>query len=1631
MAIALSQEELVQQWENFFRDYYKDRIEETALAWPEERSLVVDYKDIDLRDITLAEHVLENPVAAFVTAERALRQIDVPVEPRPRLRFRVTGLPESAHIPIRKLRAAHLGKLVAVQGLIKKVTEVRPKLEDAAFRCSLCGCVFRHPQQGEQVLEEPEVCPEERGGCGRNSRFKVISEQSAFIDHQKVEIQESPEALKGGSQPERLSVYVEDDLVGHLTPGNRVILNIVMRSQARRQGNLKLTEFAKVGDLVSVQHEQHDFDEVEIEPEDEERIIELAQNPHIYEVLRKSFSPTIFGLEREKDALILALFGGVGKSYPDGSRTRGDIHVLMIGDPGTGKCMRGDTRIPLATGGVTPIRDLVEEALRGERHEVDDGWWAPLRVPVLSMDARGRIVPKYTSRAWKRQAPENLLRVRTSTGREIDVTPTHPLFMTDGLLIHSRKASLLKTGDHIALPRRRPILLPYQDSSSQDRSVRRENGNALQAALQNYETIRGTDMDLVPVEPRFLQNLRQGLGLGENDMGVPSGTILGIERGEKHPTRATFSKITDHLESVASEIPGLDPKYREAVGRMVTLASSDVFWDRVESIESVEPEEGHVYDLEVPDTHNFLANGIVNHNSQLLRYMSKLAPRSIYTSGKSASAAGLCVAPDTLVTLSNGELVEIGPFTESRMAEPEKVEDGVWRQWTNGVGVETVDGGLKLKPRQLEAVWRLRSPKTLLEIEAQSGRRLTVSEATPLPVRDPEVGIRWVPAKQLGTGTHLATPRTLPEPPGEVPCILELLEDAQECTVGGTEELMRKIVSRLIEQYGSIREAARCLDVPEGSLYRNWVRGDVRGRPSLAVLLRLAERTRIDLEEVARSIAWYSKRRGHRISLPTSLNKDFLYLVGLIAADGSVFKQENGGVAIRFSSGNEDLMAEFVRRSRDLFAITPRVTRGSSKRPADARFHSRVLADVLNRLGVPRSPKSHRVDIPAVLQRLPNNHLAAYLRGLFDGDGSCNHHETGGSSVALYSTSLPLVRKLQVLLLRFGIQSNLRSRNHAGRTTPYKNGTIISRHDVQVLTITGSRNLIAFRDAIGFTHPAKRLKLDAITATPRAAHSNRDAVPDVGSGIRAVREVLGLSQTNLGVSRNLEAGVFQASREYLDQAVGRLQAAVETGDFPGTPLLIGGETRRSSMNAVRRTRTWNELAEALGTTPSRLKEWTTRSGRRTRIPAKVLLRLVSLLREQGHKELAGRVVKEADLVGYQAELAAVPLRLERLRELARSDVHWDPIVAVRPVPKSGDYIYDLTVDGTHNFVANGLLAHNTAAAVRDEFGEGQWTLEAGALVLADQGIACVDELDKMSKEDQSAMHQAMEQQEISVAKAGIQATLRSRCAVIGGANPKMGRFDSYAPIHEQINMPPALLSRFDLIFSMKDEPHKEMDEKLASYILRNHRAGQVAMHREHRPDGQYSAEEERFLFEKITPELVPEFLRKYVAYAKRNIFPVLDDDAITLIKDYYVDLRNAQAEGIAFTARQLEAFVRLSEASARVRLSEVATMDDAKRAIGIVEYYLKGVGMDPESGTFDIDMIVTGTSHTQRDRMTTMIQIIRDLGKDSKHKVADREQILERAAAEGIEAEKADAALQQLKAKGQVYEPRAGNYRLT
>ncbi|MBS3130974.1 minichromosome maintenance protein MCM [Candidatus Woesearchaeota archaeon] len=312
----------------------------------------------------------------------------------------------------------------------------------------------------------------------------------------------------------------------------------------------------------------------------------------------------------------------------------------------------------------------------------------------------------------------------------------------------------------------------------------------------------------------------------------------------------------------------------------------------------------------------------------------------------------------------------------------------------------------------------------------------------------------------------------------------------------------------------------------------------------------------------------------------------------------------------------------------------------------------------------------------------------------------------------------------------------------------------------------------------------------------------------------------------------------------------------------------------------------------------------------------------------------------------------------------------------------------------------------TASVVRDEFLKG-WSLEAGALVLASDGICCIDEMDKMSNEDRSAMHEALEQQTVSISKANIQATLISRTTVLAAANPKFGRFDPYGIVAEQIDLPPTLINRFDLIFPIKDIPDQVYDEKLASHLLGLHQAPDMS-----------------------EPEIPTEFLKKYVSYARQRSKPVLTDSALQEIKEFYLKMRSSgggeeSIKAVPISARQLEALVRLSEASAKIRLSDKVTKRDARRGIELLEYCLMQIGFDKETGKIDIDRITTGVSASQRSHILIVKEIISELeGKIGKAIPID--DVIEEARLREIPEERVEESIEKLKRSGDIFEPRRG-----
>ena len=1158
-------EELVARWSEFFElQGYDAKIMELANLYPEKRTLDVRFEDLNRYDTDVGLFLLRKPQNALLAGEQAIQGLLPALDPKPKPHLRVLGLPPEERVSVRELRARHLGRFLSIQGLVRKATEVRPKVTDAMFRCLRCGTVLKEEQEGE-LFREPLECYGDQGGCKRSAsatKFVLVGEESLYLDTQKIEIQEPPEELGGGEEPQRLSAWAEDDLAGLINPGARVLLNGVLRISQRGRPGAKSTLFDIFLDINSIEFTEKEFEEVEITVEDVVRIREVAAQPGIVDRIRRSIAPSLGGLEREKEALALQLFSGLVKLMPDGRRIRGDIHILLVGDPGIGKCVVGDTEVLLPDGTLRPIRQIVEEGLkRGEIGHVDDGVYAKIDQEILTLGHDGKIVPAKATLAWKRDAPPLLRRITGRSGRTIVVTPTHPFFVWREGALTPVRADQLRRGDFVA-----------------------------------------------------------------------------------------------------------------AAGRM------------------------------------------------------------------------------------------------------------------------PVDG----RPRSLS-----------------------------------------------------------------------------------------RVIYRLSESNNAVR-----------------------------------------------------------LKVPATTSPEFWRFIGPVAGDGYVRLRDDGGY-LSFTNNDPTLLRDVERMSARL-GLNPRLYESHPGKSAkDLVTPSIELSTFLQGLGL--AVPSARKSVPDLLFRRGTDEVAGFVSGLFDAEGSVSLVD---NAVEVSSASSRLLTQTQHLLLRLGIQASLGSKKVDG--TPYYR-----------LSVTGSQAR-RFAATVPARHPEKVRRLSRMAAR-RHAVSLYDYVPVRAAELRRIRERLGMTQSEMGVSRGA----------YLHYEQGR------TPLQPTLDKIIGAMEARASIMGVR-------LAE-----------------------------------------------------------------LDALRQLVDSDIQWERIARIEDVEAPEPYVYDLQVPGTHNFVSNDFITHNSellmymrnlapravfavggaataagliAAAVRDEFGEGRWTLEAGALVLADKGMALIDEVDKMSEQDRSSIHAAMEQQQVSIAKAGITATLPTRCAVLAAANPKLGRFVVGKAISEQINLAPTLLSRFDAIFTLHDEPDPLQDSQLADHILKGHLLG--AQRAQHLVDPSY--EPDRNLEAIYRPEFDTEFLRKYVAFARRT-YPIMTPDAMDVIKGKYLEIRRTgggssePGGSVPITPRQLEAFVRLSEASARARLSPLVMEEDARRAVDLVEYWLRKVA-GGEGGGIDIDKVVSGISSSQREEMIALRDILAE--SEQEPQGADEEDVIRRAAERGIPEPRVRAILSRWRQEGEVYSPVQGKYKL-
>ena len=312
----------------------------------------------------------------------------------------------------------------------------------------------------------------------------------------------------------------------------------------------------------------------------------------------------------------------------------------------------------------------------------------------------------------------------------------------------------------------------------------------------------------------------------------------------------------------------------------------------------------------------------------------------------------------------------------------------------------------------------------------------------------------------------------------------------------------------------------------------------------------------------------------------------------------------------------------------------------------------------------------------------------------------------------------------------------------------------------------------------------------------------------------------------------------------------------------------------------------------------------------------------------------------------------------------------------------------------------------TAAVVRDT--SGIFMLEAGAVVLGDQGLVCIDEFDKMRPEDRSALHEVMEQQSVSIAKGGIVATLNARTSILAAANPLFGKYDPFKNLTENVNLPIPLLTRFDLVFVVRDIPSQEKDRQIAQHIINQHGTSGTD-----------------------TTSLVDvDILTKYLAYAKR-LDPDLTKEAENKIMEFYLKMRSIEGEDkekmITITPRQLEGLIRLATARAKILLKNQVDEKDADRAIYLFNEMLKNAGIDVNTGKIDIG-VLQGRPRSEISKLATFMEILKSLEGEPQSPVLEQTFVDELVKSEKFNEEEARNYIRRMVREASIYESKPGHY---
>jgi DNA replicative helicase MCM subunit Mcm2 (Cdc46/Mcm family) len=1500
------------------------------------RTLAVDFTHLMRHDPQLAKDLHENPTEYLKKANQAAVNIlhdqsNGTIKLTDEYFVRFTNVPSSYCIKLRKIRASHMERLYAVSGSLIRATNVRPEIKMASFECKSCGALH-DIQQLDEELSYPAVC--NIGGCknSKKTEFRLIGRTSQFIDWQQIRIQEMPEELSAGSMPRYLDALLFHDLVDTFRPGDRVrLVGNIKIAPIKKQGPGQGRVFMQLMHVNSIYSEEETHSE-EINEEDEEKIKALAKDPFIHTKIIRSISPGLYGMEMEKLATALSLFGGVHKVRGAGHNIRGDIHILLMGDPGTGKsqlikaasklapraiytsgqgstaaglCVSGDSEVYLSNG-LVPISQLVEsEFSKGNtqfhsenvEYREYEGSCKVYHSENLNLNLNT------IKRTWRIKNPGTLFKIKTQSGECIKLTPQTSLLSIDPSLgLIWKHASTLHTDDKVATIRRF-----LQGGSDQKHGIfdHSEKKKIIEAVLRQ-DLYDHANIDNVPFGMEILRQVATFYN-------VTSRTLFG-RKGALGPTNLRKSSGRAFIDSLIEKIKpdwrdhALQPslvlrrKFYEALQRMYSN-------DQIRQMAGIDQDKLRQYFFSEKRNYKIPAgiiHDIIDSATELDREL--IAPWKQMLSETREQDAKMQQQYNLLQHLVSSDVHwDIVTLIDEIQSDDQYVYDltipnthnfvvngfivhntaAVLRDETTGQMVLEA-GALVLADNGVAAIDEFDKMKVT--------DRVAIHEAMEQQSYHPLTEILTTDGRRIQVGPYIDY---------LMACNKENVIQGINCEILPVNDLL--VYSTDFERVFKVRadrvsrhtapeeffkltfSNGRSITVtPEHPVfvYRDGILKAIPASeckeddfiPAPAFLPNSSEPVELERSpDVA-------DPRAKIIAFPSKISPNLARILGYIVSEGYGFIGST--VEVGFTNKDGVLLADFERLMQAEFDITPSVnTRQDGV--ITLRFPSVELHKWMARNFPEIMVKARQKRIPSKILKGSVAIAREFLASAFKGDGSIE-----STSVCYRTSSEYRGHDYQDLLLKLGIQSRIVHDIHNDSYKVFIRGQSLNDFLAEVIE----------RD------DARYEKFQELIQPGQETNRHHDVFPSsIARELVALKKGLGLAYNgyfNTHLAKN-----YGITRDVFEKEIDSLRFQVES-------------IRHTIADDV----DLKKIREACGYSIAGI-------ARITSLSQSVVMHL-----EVGGYAPEKRAALKSEITrGFNKHLQLMEERICDLVKLKDARILWDRIKNIQTIDNSGEnytpFVYDVTVEPSHTFIAQGVVLHNT----------------------------------------------------ISISKAGIVANLNCRTTIIAAANPKMGRYDDNLTIGENINLQPTILSRFDLIFIVRDKPDEKTDGLIADHILKLHM-----------PQDKLTPGDDF-----IEAPIEASFLKKYIRYARAECEPQMTTDASSKIKEFYIKLRKpAQGDKempIPIVARTLEGLIRLSEAHAKMALRKEVLVQDVEAVIKVQEESMKQVSWDAERQQFDVDGLQLGTKHSKRERLTKLYNMIKHLQEEGHDEPVDMHSIVERA----------------------------------